>query len=194
MSSSTAFRFRPRSALIVAVALSTLGCGKRANESSASPSSPSSSSSVPSGTALVSPAPIPAPASAQPADASAEAPHQGVTVELGTGKIRVSAIAAGSFQVWLIDEHGKLLSPDGVKARLTLDVPGYPAVVLAPSGDHLKGKGPPVAVSHRDATVVVERSGKVERAHLTLHLETGPVGHHHEHEPLAASSAPTSPP
>ncbi len=187
VSSSTAFGFRPRSALIVAVALATLGCGKQANESSASSSS---SASAPSSAALVSPTPIPAPASAQPVDAGADAPHQGVTAELGTGKIRVSAIAAGSFQVWLMDEHGKLLSPDGVKARLTLDVPGYPAVVLAPSGDHLKGKGPPVAVSHRDATVVVERSGKVERAHVTLHLETGPVGHHHEHETAAAPTAP----
>lgn len=117
---------------------------------------------------------------------SSGAPHQGVTAALGAGKVRVSAIAAGSVQVWLMDEHEKLRSPERVKARLALDIPGYPEIPLAPDGDHLKGKGPPILAPHPNATVFVEASGTTDQARLTLHLEIGPVGHHHEHEPDAA--------
>lgn len=161
---------------LVASCVCAQGCSKPHTESGAPRSGASRSSSAAPPTATLAPAPA----------RSSGAPHQGVTAALGAGKVRVSAIAAGSVQVWLMDEHEKLRSPERVKARLALDIPGYPEIPLAPDGDHLKGKGPPILAPHPNATVFVEASGTTDQARLTLHLEIGPVGHHHEHEPDAA--------
>lgn len=159
-------------AAISFAAVFTASCDKAASDTSASAPKPANSSHAQ--------AALPA----APSAPSKETPHQGVTAPIGSGKVRVSAIKAGNFQVWLMDADEKLESVAQSKGRLRLDVPGYPEVELEPHGDLLQGKGPEIALDHPNVTLTVERNGKAETAHMMLHFEAGSVGHHHA-EPAA---------
>ena len=145
----------------------------------------STQSQTPSASASVLPAPTPAvPASLMippVALASGEAPHDGVTAPIASGKVRVSAIKAGNFRVWLLGKDDKIASIENTTVTVQVALAGHSALKLEPVGDHFQGKGPPMDVDHPKVTVTVEQNDKKEVAHLELHLEAED-GHHHEHE------------
>ncbi|MBK7583253.1 MAG: hypothetical protein IPI67_24050 [Myxococcales bacterium] len=79
----------------------------------------------------------------------------------------------------MLDKHDAIASIEGMSARLSLAIPGYPEVRLESEGDHFQGKGPEISRDHALVTLRLEKDGKSDTARVKLHLEEGPVGHHH---------------
>ncbi len=120
-------------------------------------------------------APAPAPAAVQ-AHSAAEphahaAPHGGLVESTPRGHLELVATRDGVYRVYLLDEALNARPVEGASGTVKVAKGGYPDVKLAPSGDHLAGKGPEHSDDHLAMVVTVVRDGKPEVARFTAHLE-----------------------
>ena len=112
------------------------------------------------------------PTEAKPAEAAHDhkAPHGGSLADTKTGHVELKAAPDGQLMVWLYDDKLTPLAADGAEVSVKVALPDYADVKLEAHGDHMMGKGAPLAGDHMAAIVTVKRGEQVETAKVELHL------------------------